>query len=879
MAACRACSAENPERNHFCGVCGASLESASELPTQAMPWMAAPKANASFDEGRFPAGTVLASRYRIIGLVGQGGMGEVYRAIDLKLGQPVALKFLPGATADLLARFHDEVRIARQVSHPNVCRVYDIGEADGHTFLSMEYVDGEDLRSLLRRIGRLPGDKALELARKLCAGLAAAHDKHVLHRDLKPANVMIDGRGQMLITDFGLASVAGQLDPAQFRDGTPAYMAPEQLAGKDVSVQSDIYALGLVLHEMFTGKHAFEKGLPRTAPATLGSAVKDIDPLVERVILRCLEEDPRDRPPSALAVAAALPGGDALAAALAAGDTPTPGMVAAAGDAEGIPVRAAGICLAWILVGVVAAVMLNAKANVLRQTPFPYSTEILAQKAQEMLQSFGYIDRPADRAYEFSYDTSYQAYAESRERVSEYQNQLAKGQPAAIVFWYRQSPLPLVARGPDAVVSPAVPPPVISGMIGLKLDPQGRLLQLDAVPPQLEERPSQPSPYNWMVLFTAAGLDMGRFTAAEPQWLSLAGFDARAAWTGYCPSDPAIPMRIEAASWGGRPVYFQEIGPWSKPERMQPSADVSVGAMAVIVALSVLCALLAWRNFRAERGDIRGANRAAAFVFALAWLEGILSAHHVSSSREVGNLIVNTALAVLPAAAVWMSYLAFEPYVRRRWPQSLITWSRVLRGGFRDPLVGGHVLFGLAFGIGLALLNAGGRLTLQHYGAIVTNTSYARPLISLLDARGLADGLLAELILAFFNGMGLTFILMLLRVLLRRRWLAPAAFILIGVLAPSTGVGSTPHLLTIAAGMAFFALFASTLLRFGGLLTTIVCLFAGNTLGSLPAADFSAWYANTTIYAVIFFLALTVHAFMTAVAGRPIVRGAFLESD
>jgi hypothetical protein len=159
------------------------------------------------EEGRFPAGTVLARRYRIIGLIGQGGMGEVYRASDLKLGQPVALKFLPAATAknpQLVARFHAEVRIARQVSHPNVCRVYDIGEVDGSTFLSMEYVDSEDLRSLLRRIGRLPGDKALEIARKLCAGLAAAYDKGVLHRDLKPANIMIDGRGQVLITDFGL---------------------------------------------------------------------------------------------------------------------------------------------------------------------------------------------------------------------------------------------------------------------------------------------------------------------------------------------------------------------------------------------------------------------------------------------------------------------------------------------------------------------------------------------------------------------------------------------------------------------------------------------------------------------------------------------------
>jgi len=245
-----------------------------------MPPLRTPAPSSSLDEGRFPAGTVLANRYRIIGLVGQGGMGEVYRANDLKLGQPVALKFLPAATGknqQLLDRFHAEVRIARRVSHPNVCRVYDIGEVSGSTFLSMEYVDGEDLRSLLRRIGRLPPDKAVEIARKLCAGLAASHDRGVLHRDLKPANIMIDGRGQVLITDFGLAALAGELDGGQFRGGTPAYMAPEQLVGKEVSVRSDIYALGLVLHEMFTGKRAFEDGSQRTTPTAVGSLARDID--------------------------------------------------------------------------------------------------------------------------------------------------------------------------------------------------------------------------------------------------------------------------------------------------------------------------------------------------------------------------------------------------------------------------------------------------------------------------------------------------------------------------------------------------------------------------------------------------------------------------
>jgi len=249
-----------PENSRFCSSCGAALPSDDQATLEFVP--SRPKqaaersakagvkmpssSSGSSDEGRFLPGRLLAGRYRIIALLGRGGMGEVYRADDLTLGQPVALKFLPeeaGKDEALLERFRNEVRISRRVSHANVCRVYDVGEVDGHTFFTMEYVDGEDLASLLRRIGRLPADKALEIARQLCAGLAAAHAKGVLHRDLKPANIMLDGRGQVVMTDFGLAGLVDQIPGTDVRTGTPAYMAPEQLAGKEVSVKTDIYSL------------------------------------------------------------------------------------------------------------------------------------------------------------------------------------------------------------------------------------------------------------------------------------------------------------------------------------------------------------------------------------------------------------------------------------------------------------------------------------------------------------------------------------------------------------------------------------------------------------------------------------------------------------
>jgi len=242
-------------------------------------------------------------------------MGEVYRADDLRLGQSVALKFVDfGSDARTLENLYHEVRVARQVSHPNVCRVHDVVEAEGIRFISMEYVDGEDLGSLLRRIGRLPASKATDVARDVASGMAAAHERGIIHRDLKPANVMIDGNGRARVTDFGLASVAGTHDGRIA--GTPAYMAPEQVAGQPVTTATDVYALGLLIHELFTGERLYgsssyreRQQQPPLRPRPASSSGKDIDPAIDAVIAGCLAEDPAMRPASARSVLAMLPGG------------------------------------------------------------------------------------------------------------------------------------------------------------------------------------------------------------------------------------------------------------------------------------------------------------------------------------------------------------------------------------------------------------------------------------------------------------------------------------------------------------------------------------------------------------------------------------------
>ncbi len=305
----------------------------------------------------------------------------------------------------MLARFYNEVRIARQVTHPNVCRVFDIGDVEGQPFISMQFVDGENLASLLLRIGRLPADKAVEISRRLCAGLAAAHSQGVLHRDLKPANIMIDGRGQVLITDFGLAGLEEEIRGADIHSGTPAYMAPEQLAGKEVTSKSDIYALGLVMYEIFTGKRAFEADTladlirmrGESRPSEMSSSVRDVDPAVERIILKCLDPDPAKRPSGALAVSAALPGGDPLAAALAAGETPSPEMVAAAGAQEGLKPAIAIACLAAILIALAAIVYFDCRQELAGMVNFELPPEALAVQARKTIQQFGYTGAVADR--------------------------------------------------------------------------------------------------------------------------------------------------------------------------------------------------------------------------------------------------------------------------------------------------------------------------------------------------------------------------------------------------------------------------------------------------------------------------------------------------
>jgi eukaryotic-like serine/threonine-protein kinase len=837
---------------------------------------------------------MIAGRYRIIGLLGRGGMGEVYRADDLKLGQPVALKFLPEAMAGdqaRLTRFHSEVRISRQVAHPNVCRVYDIGEVDGQHYLTMEFVDGEDLASLLRRIGRLPQDKAIEIARQLCAGLAAAHDRGVLHRDLKPANVMIDGRGRVRITDFGLAGAAGEIRGAEARAGTPAYMSPEQLAGGEVTVQSDLYALGLVLYETFTGKPAFEPptpaGLPRPreqkTPTKPSSITNDIDPAVERVILRCLERDPGMRPASALVAAAALPGGDPLAAALAAGETPSPEMVAAAGEVGGLKAAAGWACFLSTLLGIVLSALLAGRSSLLRRVPLDKPSEVLADRARDIIQKIGYRDRPADSSYGFGTHLSYLRYVQEKDLSPARWDRLPTGRPAAIFFYYRQSPDLLEPRNPRGTVEIDDPPLSRSGMVDAYLDMQGRLWQFSAVPLQVGEDSGSPPAPDWSVLFTEAGLDRALFTPVRSAWTPPVYADTRTAWEGSDPHQPGLPLRIEAGAYGGRPVYFQILGPWTKPRRMDPlrkTFTIRAGeSIMILLYLSVLVfgLLLARQNLRLGRGDRRGAFRVAVFIFSAEMLVWLFRADHIPSVTGEWELFVSAfGRSMFASGSMWLTYVALEPHVRRRWPDTVISWSRLLTGRLRDPLVGRDILIGALLGTACRLLSQ-----INYFAPSWLGLPPPAPLGASEDSLLGGGRLLSDLFDVVFpsvrNSMGTLFLLVTLLIALKRKWAAVGIVIL--VIAVPVGLERSHGYLAIdlAFGAALVALLVYTLVRFG--LLASVTQFAVNDLlmRDLITLDVSAWYSGGSIVAVLVAAGLAAYGFHASRAGRALLKGPLLQ--
>lgn len=296
---CPNCQTENLSDSRFCHKCATLLkddhDGFSTIKTQSQ----------TFDISR---GDLFAGRYEIIEELGQGGMGKVYKAFDHKIKEIVALKLIrPEISVNdkAIDRFRNELKVARKISHRNICRMYDLGEEGFLHYITMEYVAGEDLKRFIKRAGTLTSGKAIYLARQVSEGLAEAHRLGVIHRDLKPQNIMIDLDGNARIMDFGIARFVDtdRMTGSGVMIGTPEYMSPEQAELKEVDKRADIYSLGVVLYEMVTGRVPFEGETPLSVAmkhkTETPKNVRELNALISvglsKVILKCMEKDPNKR--------------------------------------------------------------------------------------------------------------------------------------------------------------------------------------------------------------------------------------------------------------------------------------------------------------------------------------------------------------------------------------------------------------------------------------------------------------------------------------------------------------------------------------------------------------------------------------------------------
>jgi len=662
---------------------------------------------------------------------------------------------------------------------------------------------------------------------------------------------------------------------------------------------------------MFTGKRALDAGAhlggraPNAAPPPNPSThVPDLDPAIERVILRCLERDPARRPPSAIAVAAALPGGDPLAAAMAAGETPSPDMVAAAGEPGTLSPAIGALCFAGVLIGLIALAPLTRHVSLIGMTQIERSPEALTERAHTLLRNLGYPDPAADEAIGYATDIDYLQYVDEHDRSPTRWRALANAQPPALLFWYRQSPRVLMPVGGANIVTRVNPPATRSGMLSLALDRTGRLVSLVAVPVQIETpqpragASTSTSVADWQSLFTEAGLSIAQFSAVTPQWIPPIFADTRAAWEGAYPERRNVPIRIEAAAAFGKPVYFEIVAPWTNAQNEDAAPGRTSGERvgllmrtAVGPLLSVVAVLLALRNLRLGRGDRRGALRLSMFL---------LAAGAASNALETGSLLMLTRGPVLVfyvPAFVWLLYIALEPHLRRVWPDTMIGWSRLLAGSRRDPLVGRDVLFGVLVAIGAALTLAlhtlerswSGRPPQFPVGASSSPfDGMAASSDLLLGGRYALSRIIGSVMnIPVWGGTMLLFLLLfVLFMLVRRRSLAMAATILgytVNYVVNHGGwmLANAPadYFAPSVADVVLFAAFQTAIVlvavRFG-LLTMLVAWLVSVLLTLMPiAVDSSVPYASSSRLIVATVIALAAYGWHTALAGRPML-GALL---
>jgi hypothetical protein len=421
------------------------------------------------------------------------------------------------------------------------------------------------------------------------------------------------------------------------------------------------------------------------------------------------------------------------------------------------------------------------------------------------------------------------------------------------------------------IIEPGDPPTTVSGMINLELDPQGRLISFQAIPPQKENTAASASPYDWNKLFAEAGLNPTQFQKAEPLWNSLAATDQRAAWTGTWPGTTR-PLRIEAASFASKPVFFSLIGDWTKPDRMKAPED-SLGkklqgiiSTCVLLAGLLAAALVARRNYRRGSSDREGAFRLAVIMFVLEMLLWLCRGHFTPSIDVLGGCVLAISTGLFVSGVIWVLYLALEPWVRKRWPHAIISWSRLLSGKFRDPVVSRDILFGVMLGILWIVIFQLRYIPIMHMGAIpgIGETEFVQGGWAALGVW------LIQIPMSIFSTLMFFILLLGLKAILRKDGLA--AIVFVAVYALPRGLTSPYMRVELPAEILVYAIAVLIVFRFG-LIPLAVAIFTVNLCANLPiTSDVTAWYMTGTLLSVATIVALAAWAFYHSLGGQPIFK-------
>jgi serine/threonine-protein kinase len=604
--------------------------------------------------------------------------------------------------------------------------------------------------------------------------------------------------------------------------------------------------------------------------------------------MKCLEKDPKQRPPSAAAVAAALPGGDLLAAAIAAGETPSPQMIAASReDLQGFRPATAWLCLGALLLGGALLVGLAPRTRVVSAAPLADPPAVMAARARDLIARFAPGSPVLDRAYGFQYEERYVDWIATSDSSRNRWNRLAAPRPPVVTYWYRQSPRELVSTAREPHIDYDDPPRLVPGMTGVQLDGLGRLRRLDALPDPRAALPDSAS--GWAAMFGAAGLDMAAFRPVPPGLPPVTIADSFAAWEGTPAEAQGVPVRVEVASYRGRPVSFAVREPWTRldgeaAEGRDPSGRLTatmigfVRPLLYVIALTV-GAWIARRNLRAGRGDRRGATRVATCLMAVRMLIWIIGAHHTLAGTA-GQLLLVSALALYDFAFGWVFYIAVEPYFRRLWPRVLITWMRVLEDRADDPQVGRDLLLGCVMGVVLSLFVAAHQAAPALVGAPPgrpDNVGFVEHQLAALS--GVLQQVAALLTVqrsALILAMEFVVMLVMARLILRKATLSIAVTFLLFI-PFALPKGSWP-LFNVAFAAASLGLLFFVMLRFG-LLPAIVGLLVNSTLQSTPLKwDPASWSHNATLTPLLLVAAVGVYGFVRSLAGRSAIRDVLPES-